>query len=188
MSRALALLSLVALLTGTAWAGYRAGWAASETSAARVVAQARRAASTASVRVVTRYVAQAGAVQTRYRTLEQDVAAYVSPETDRLFRVPWGFVRLHDAAAAAAGVLPGAADATDATASPFAASAVLGIVLGNYRDCEIDRAELLALQDWLRTVSPSPQNQGDLPNAQPQGPSDVQTPLLPETDRPPGDP
>lgn len=86
------------------------------------------------------YAINTAAVEARARQLQQiianlqKVAQYVSPETDRAFPLPCGFLRLHDAAAngidAAAVSLPTGKADTDKC--DVKASAAAGIIQDNY--------------------------------------------------------
>lgn len=92
-------------------------------------------------------------VETRtiYRTITERIPVYVTPEIDRAYTVPYGFVRLHDAAAVgAAPTLPdGTGQPADAP-SGIALSAVAGTVIDNYGQCYAWRDQLIGWQDWYR--------------------------------------
>ncbi len=94
---------------------------------------------------------EAARVETRivYRTITERIPVYVTPEIDRDYPVPVGFVRLHDAAAAgSAPALPdGSGEPADAP-SGIPLSAVAATVFPNYADCADDRARLKGWQDW----------------------------------------
>lgn len=104
--------------------------------------------------VVTRYVERAAQTRTIYQTITKEVPVYVTPETDRLFPLPNGFVRLHDAAAQRS--LPGPPALTDGEASGIAASAAATVIASNYEACYANREQLEALQQaWLAAVAAS---------------------------------
>jgi len=85
-----------------------------------------------------------------YRTITERIPVYVTPEIDRDYPVPVGFVRLHDAAAAG-GAAPALSDRPGEPAdapSGVPLSAVADTVAGNYAGCADDRARLKGWQDW----------------------------------------
>lgn len=84
-----------------------------------------------------------------YQTITERIPVYVTPEIDRDYPVPVGFVRLHDAAAGgSAATLPdGAGEPADAPSGVPLSSAAATIV-GNYASCTDDRARLKGWQDW----------------------------------------
>lgn len=90
-------------------------------------------------------------VRTRivYQTITERVPVYVTPEIDRDYPVPVGFVRLHDAAATgSAATLPdGAGEPADAP-SGVPISAVATTVVGNYASCADDRSRLAGWIEW----------------------------------------
>jgi len=94
---------------------------------------------------------EAARVETRivYRTITERIPVYVTPEIDRDYLLPVGFVRLHDAAASgSASALPdGAGEPADAPSGVPLSSAAATIV-GNYASCTDDRARLKGWQDW----------------------------------------
>lgn len=95
---------------------------------------------------------EAARVETRvvYRTITERIPVYVTPEIDRDYPVPVGFVRLHDAAAAG-GSAPTLSDRPGEPAdapSGIPLSAVADTVTGNYAGCADDRARLKGWQDW----------------------------------------
>jgi hypothetical protein len=99
------------------------------------------------VKIVTRYVDRVRVVHDTTHALQKEIPSYVTPATDRAFPLPRGFIRLHDAAAA--GVLPGPARDTDATASDVTASEAAGVIAANYGTCLEIREQLNALLDRL---------------------------------------
>jgi hypothetical protein len=151
-------LSIAAALAA-AVAGFAGGWkvhdwrdASAELGAARTaVAVVQRQAVVSQRVAVTSQQAQ-DHVRTVTRTLIQKVPDYVSPTADAGFPLPWGFVRLHDAAVAgvdlsAATAGPGGPD--DAP-SDVAASSAAAVIVANYGDCHADQARLAAFQAWAR--------------------------------------
>jgi hypothetical protein len=93
-------------------------------------------------------------VRTVTKTLIQKVPVYVTATTDARFPLPWGFVRLHDAAASgddlsAAAASPGR---PDDVASDVAASEAAGVIVENYGACRADQTRLAALQAWTRSM------------------------------------
>lgn len=96
------------------------------------------------------------ATEARARRLEtvianlQKVPSHVTPETDRLFPLPCGFVRMHDAGArgiaAAAVSLP--AGAADGDQCPVTASAAASIIQRNYALARDWKAEVDGWWAW----------------------------------------
>lgn len=86
------------------------------------------------------------------RTIVQEVTRYVTPETDRLFPVPVGAVRVHDAAALGRPIaeVPDATGRPDGEASAVEASSLIRTVAENYGSCRVDGQRLSDLQDWVR--------------------------------------
>lgn len=80
----------------------------------------------------------------------QRIPAYVTPETDALFPLPCGFVRLHNAAAVAAdpAAIPLPAGATDGGKCDVKASAAIGIISDNYGLALGWKAERDSWWDW----------------------------------------
>lgn len=80
----------------------------------------------------------------------QKVPTYVTPETDKRFPLPCGFVRLHNAAAS--GVEPEAvsipAGHTDADECPVTASQASSIIAGNYGLALGWRTDLKTWEKW----------------------------------------
>lgn len=84
-------------------------------------------------------------IQWRTKTLIEKVPTYVPAAADADCRVPVGFVRLHDAAAAG---LPTPAGGPEPAASGVQLSAVAATVIGNYGIAYGWREEALAWRDW----------------------------------------
>lgn len=84
-------------------------------------AEARAAAATAQVRIET-------------RTIIQKVPVHVTPEIDRRYPLPYGFVRVLDAAASRSPVseIPLPAGKSDGDPAPVTASAAATVIAGNY--------------------------------------------------------
>lgn len=103
-----------------------------------------------------KYAVDAEAAEARARRAEialanmQRIASYVSPETDRLFPLPCGFVRLHDAGArgldVAAVSLP--AGKTDGDRCEVTTSFAAAIVQRNYALALDWKAEVDNWWDW----------------------------------------
>ena len=149
----------LALMLGAGLGGGAIGWrihdwrdgAATARAAKAAVAVVSRQAAV-SQRVAVAAQAAQDHVRAVTRTLIQEVPAHVPPQTDVRFGLPWGFVRLHDAAAAGLD-LPaapqGPAEPDDA-ASDVTISAAAGVIVANYGACQTDQARLTALQAWAR--------------------------------------
>jgi hypothetical protein len=93
-------------------------------------------------------------VRTVTRTLIETVPVYVRASTDARFPVPWGFVRLHDAAAVGDDLSAAATSPRrpDGVASDVKVSEAIRVVVGNYGSCRADQARLAELQAWARSM------------------------------------
>lgn len=100
----------------------------------------------AAAKVVTRYVAVAGATQIITETVEKEVIKYADANSSLCLDAAWR--RLHDAAALNAVPNPGS-EADGAGGAPKAA-ATLDVVTGNYAACHRTADRLDALQGWVR--------------------------------------
>jgi len=120
-----------------------------DAQAKQLAAQFEASAARLDVKVITQYVDRVRVIHDTTQTLQREIPSYVTPATDRAFPLPWGFVRLHDAAASGLSTLP-AAGPTDAAASDVAASTAAGVIVTNYGICHETVAQLSALQDWVR--------------------------------------
>jgi hypothetical protein len=149
----------IALVVAAALAGFAGGWkvhdwrdgSAQMAAATTAIAAVQRQAAVGQRAAVQNQAAQ-DRVRTVTRLIIQKVPQYVPPPVDARFPLPWGFVRLHDAAAAGVDLpaaTPGAGGPDDA-ASGVAASAAAAVIVANYGDCRADQARLAALQAWAR--------------------------------------
>ena len=127
-------------------------WDAERAAQAAAIADTRIQHADAAARVVTRYVDRVRTVREVGETIVREVPVYVPVEADADCRIPVGFVRLHDAAAAGDG-LPQPAGAADAAPAGVALSAVAETVAGNYTACHETGEQLSALQAWATGVS-----------------------------------
>lgn len=94
---------------------------------------------------------EAARAETRivYRTITERIPVYVTPEIDRDYLLPVGFVRLHDAAAGgSAATLPDSAGEPADAPSGVPLSSAAATIVGNYAGCTDDRARLKGWQDW----------------------------------------
>lgn len=141
--------------------GFAAGWkvhdwrdGAAEVHAARaaVTTVQRQAAASQTIAVADQRAQDR--IRTVTRTLIERVPAHVTPATDAGFPVPWGFVRLHDAAAAGDDLSAAAADPgrPDGAPSDVKASEAAAAVVANYGSCRADQARLAELQAWGREM------------------------------------
>jgi hypothetical protein len=145
----------------TAIGGFAAGWkvhdwrdGAAQVRAAQAAVKTVQRQAAASQAIAVADQRTQDRVRTVTRTLIEKVPVYVTATTDARFPVPWGFVRLHDAAAvgddlSAAAASPGRPD--DA-ASNVAASEAAGVIVANYGSCRADQARLAELQAWTRQM------------------------------------
>lgn len=97
-----------------------------------------------------RHGATAEATRRVYRTFYREIPLHVPAEAVARCDVPVGFVRLHDAAAQGVPTVPDPAGRPDAAATGVGLDAVAGAVVDNYETCNAVRAQLAALQDWVR--------------------------------------
>lgn len=147
------LLALLAIAGGAlAWQhnrikGLDAGLIQAQTQA--VIAAFETSAARTDVQIVTRYADRERAVRQVIHDIQRETPRYVTPDSDTAFPLPVGFVRLHDAAAAA--ILPGAPGPHDAQASTVEASDAAIVIAGNYGTCHAIREQLNALIDRLQT-------------------------------------
>jgi hypothetical protein len=97
-------------------------------------------------------------VRTLYRTIEREIPAHVTAETNARFPVPVGFVRVHDAAALGLPVaeVHDPAGRADGAASEVAASEAAGVVVWNYEACADNAERLSAWQAWWRGQTAAP--------------------------------
>jgi hypothetical protein len=94
-------------------------------------------------------------IRTVYRTLTQEVPGVLTPEIDRVFDLPVGLLRVHDAAARGVDLsdVPDPAGRPDDAAAGVAVSAVGQALVANYGACHADQERLAALQAWLKDVA-----------------------------------
>jgi hypothetical protein len=105
--------------------------------------------------VVKQYVDRVQVVKEAAKTIIKEVPVYVSKESDAHCAVPVGFVRLHDAAAAAAANVPPVASPAGVpndARSGIALSTVAGTVADNYESAHLNAEQLKALQQWARDI------------------------------------
>jgi hypothetical protein len=153
-------LSLFAVAAAAA-GGFAGGWqvhawrdGAAETRAAQAVVKTVQRQAAASQAIAVADQRAQDRIRTVTRTLIERIPTHVSQQADARFPVPWGFVRLHDAAAvgddlSAATAGPGRPD--DA-ASDVAASRAAAVVVVNYGACRADQARLAELQTWAKSM------------------------------------
>ena len=157
----LSLLLSVATLAG----GFAAGWkihdwrdGASQLHAAQTAVRTvqRQAAASQAIAVRDQHVQEQ--VHTVTRRLIEKVPVYVTPQIDRAFPLPWGFVRVHDAAVRGDDLSPAATRSAgpDDAPSNVTASRAAAVITGNYGDCRADRARLADLQAWIRGMGLAP--------------------------------
>ena len=106
----------------------------------------------ASLRAASEHRLAAERIRTVYRTIQQEIPAHVTAETDARFPVPVGFVRVHDAAALRLPVadVHDPAGRADGAASELAASEAARVIAWNYEACADNTERLSAWQAWWR--------------------------------------
>lgn len=91
-------------------------------------------------------------VVTKYRTVTQqivkEVPTYVTKADDARCVIPWGFVRIHDAAAS--GDVPAPTDQPLPAASDVTLSQTAAVLAGNYGLCLEWRTEAATWRDWYQ--------------------------------------
>lgn len=97
------------------------------------------------------YVDRIEGMRQRRAALAKEIPTHVTPKADAACTVPAGFVRLHDAAALDTPLDPGAGD-PDAPAAGLTLSAVAETTADNYATCHAVRAQLMALQQHVRSM------------------------------------
>ncbi|GAA0680776.1 hypothetical protein ISN75_18895 [Dyella marensis] len=113
-----------------------------------VVASFEASAARADIQTVTRYVDRVREVRQVIHDIQREAPRYVTPSTDDAYPLPVGFLRLHDAAAAA--LLPGPPGPADAQASGVKASDAAVVIADNYGTCHDAIVQLNALIDRLQ--------------------------------------
>lgn len=116
-----------------------------------VIAGFETSAAKADVRVITQYVDRERVIREVIHDIQREAPRYVTPSIDAAYPLPVGFVRLHDAAAAAD--LPDPPGPADAQASAVTASNAAAVIAGNYGTCHAIREQLNALIDRLQAPS-----------------------------------
>jgi hypothetical protein len=145
--------------------GFAAGWrvhgwrdASAALSQAKAVIRGVEHASSVSQRAALRDQATQDQIRTVTKTLIEKVPIYVTRQTDALYSLPAGFVRLHDAAARG-GDLPSAPQGpgqSDDTPSGVALSTAAATIVANYGGCRADQQRLADLQRWLKDQGLAP--------------------------------
>lgn len=145
--------------------GFAAGWkihdwrdAASQLRATQAVVRTVQRQAAASQAIAVGDQRAQDKVRTVTRRLIEKVPVYVTPQTDRAFPLPWGFVRVHDAAIRGDD-LSAAAESPrepDDAASDVAASRAATVIAANYGDCRADRQRLADLQAWAKSMGLAP--------------------------------
>jgi hypothetical protein len=124
--------------------------------AATARAQALRAEA---AKIAHRFEARARAEEARRRAidleLKKEIRDAIPASVDLAYRLPLGFVRVHDAAALGRDLsgVPRSAGQPDDAAARIATSDAAAVIAANYGDCRADAAQLDALQAWIRAQS-----------------------------------
>lgn len=150
-------LGLLVGVAGFFGGAYLLGWKARDADWQAAIAEAKQDTVRVELKAekaVTPYVARRAELRPIYEYIEQEAPAYVTPETDARYPLPWGFVRLHDAAAE--GRLPPPPSLDDAEVSPVVLSDASRVIAGNYGVCNTAINQLTALQTWVSAVSGAP--------------------------------
>lgn len=94
-------------------------------------------------------------IRTETETVVREVTHYVPVDVDRSVVIPWGFVRVLDAAASGAGDpagLPVGAGQPDSAASDVSLSEIAALSAANDGACRANAEQLAALEQWARDV------------------------------------
>ena len=149
----------IAVAGGAYKLGSDSGWARRDAIALRADLASEKGAHLADLqaarasKVVDRdHQAAAEGIRTVYRTIEREIPANVTAEVDARFRLPVGFVRVHDAAALGLPIadVHDAAGRPDDAASELAASEAARTIVWNYEACADNAERLGAWQAWWR--------------------------------------
>lgn len=126
--------------------------AASETERQAAIAMAEAKAGTDSVnRIAAAAGQQQVKIRTQIQTLTREVTKYVPVEVDRGVVIPWGFVRVLDAAAGGAGdpaAISVGAGESDTAASDVTLSEIATLSAANDGACRANAEQLAALEQW----------------------------------------
>ena len=106
-------------------------------------------------RLADAYEVKAAEIQTHTTTIIREVPRVLTPELDRRYPLLNGYVRLLDQAAGNS-LLPPGAYGPDDSPSDVAPSEAATITALNYGACREDRARLIGLQEWARSVATEP--------------------------------
>lgn len=137
-----------------ALAGAQAAALETEREAAIAMTEAK-AGNDAVNRIATLSQQQQVKIRTQTQTLTREVTKYVPVEVDRGVVIPWGFVRVLDAAASGAGdssAIPLGAGKSDAAASDVTLSEIAALSAANDGACRANAEQLAALQQWADAV------------------------------------
>lgn len=130
--------------------------AASETERQAAIAMAEAKAGTDAVnRIATLAQQQQVKIRTQIQTLTREVTKYVPVEVDRGVVIPWGFVRILDAAATGAGdpsAISVGAGESDTAAADVTLSEIAALSAANDGACRANAEQLAALEQWAGEV------------------------------------
>jgi hypothetical protein len=152
-------LVLGGLLAGALVAGPAVWWLRDQMAARQALQQAQHSLRTlqrqgqATTRVETRYLRGAERVRTVTRTIIQEVPHVVTHAVDRAYgALPLGLVRLYDASGEGRelSAVPDPAGRADDAPSGLLPSAFAAIAADNNGAANECRAQVSALQDWIR--------------------------------------
>jgi hypothetical protein len=129
-----------------------------------LVAEAKAAARASAIertsgQITVQAQAQEARAQTKIQLIHdvqiKEIPTYVTAQTDHDFAIPWGLVRVHDAAAIGVDVsgisLP--AGQSDGAASVITPSQFGSLIVDNYGACHADAQQLSDLQAFIRAQS-----------------------------------
>lgn len=153
----LVLATLAALLFVVHHKGYQSGVKAEVARNAKALAKAEKRvkegekrADAANTSIATKHVQTVEKIRWRTETLTKEVTVYVPQTVDRVYRLPAGLVRVHDAAASGA-PLPAAPGGSVEEPSDVAPSQLATAIVGNYGTCHVWESEALTWRAWYVT-------------------------------------
>jgi len=96
-------------------------------------------------------------IQTVYQTITKEVIRYVPAKADARCVIPYGAIRVLDAAARGVPLVPGPSGEPDGDASGVQLSAVVGAAAEDLGTAQQIRQQLIDLQGWVRDRQGVPQ-------------------------------
>lgn len=148
----------IAFLAGLVAGGGSVWWlrdqmaAGSQVQAARVVIRTIQGQERVTTRVVTRYITVRERTRAATANTQRSVPDVLPPSTDQRYSLPIGLLRLYNASGQGVDLsaVPDPAGRADDEASGVLPSTFAGVFIDNNGTCAEDRAQLVALQEWVK--------------------------------------